>query len=226
MKHVVFCFCLILSACSLTMPAQNANPDVSLRVLALGDSYTVGTGVEEFESYPFQLSSRLKDQGVNVEQLDVIARNGWTTDELLAGIKDTEPQEPYDLVTLLIGVNNQFRMYEVDQYRVEFRELLVLAIELAGDDPSRVIVLSIPDWGATPFAYGWDVARIGEEINAYNEINKAIADELGTGYVDITDISRQAANDNSLLASDNLHPSGKMYAQWVEKILQVLPAWE
>jgi len=188
--------------------------------LALGDSYTIGEGVEEEERFPEQLALGLSDQGFDV-QTQIIARTGWTTDELWQGIESNELTPPYDLVTLLIGVNNQYRGRDVDEYRLEFEYLLDKAISLTSGDPSTVVVLSIPDWGVTPFARGAAVstAQVATQIDEYNEINRKVTEEKGASYIDVTGISRKAAGDRSLLAKDGLHPSAKMYALWVELIL-------
>jgi lysophospholipase L1-like esterase len=188
--------------------------------LALGDSYTIGEGVEEEERFPEQLALGLSDQGFDVHT-QIIARTGWTTDELWQGIETNELTPPYDLVTLLIGVNNQYRGRDVDEYRLEFEHLLDEAIYLADGDPSKVIVLSIPDWGVTPFARGAaaSTAQIATQIDEFNVVNKQLAEDKSATYIDVTGISRQAAGDRSLLAKDGLHPSAKMYKLWVDLIL-------
>lgn len=191
-----------------------------IRYLALGDSYTIGEGLEEEERFPEQLALGLSDQGFDV-QTQIIARTGWTTDELWQGIESTELTPPYGLVTLLIGVNNQYRGRDVDEYRLEFDHLLDKAISLTSGDPSKVVVLSIPDWGVTPFARGVAVstAQVATQIDEFNEVNRKVTEEKGASYIDVTEISRQAAGDRSLLAKDGLHPSAKMYALWIELIL-------
>jgi lysophospholipase L1-like esterase len=193
-----------------------------IRYLALGDSYTIGEGVEEKGRFPEQLALDLSKQGFDV-QTEIIARTGWTTDELWQGIESRELNPPYDLVTLLVGVNNQYRGRNVDEYRLEFEQLLEKAIFLAGSDPSRVIVISIPDWGVTPFARvsGASSALISTQINEFNGVNKELAYEKGASYVDVTGISRQAEGDSTLLAKDGLHPSAIMYAKWIELVLPV-----
>lgn len=193
-----------------------------MNYLALGDSYTIGESVPEAERWPVQLVARLRQQGFNVAAPTIIARTGWTTAELTAGIAQANPQGPFDLVSLLIGVNNQYRGYDQEEYRQEFAALLEQAIGFAGGDAGRVFVLSIPDWGVTPFAAGRNVAQITAEIDAFNSINQAESARLGVAYVDITPISREAVNDGSLIANDGLHPSGKMYAEWVEVALPVV----
>jgi lysophospholipase L1-like esterase len=193
-----------------------------IRYLALGDSYTIGEGVEEKDRFPEKLATAISKDGFEV-QTEIIARTGWTTDELWQGIESRDLNPPYDLVTLLVGVNNQYRGRNVDEYRLEFEQLLEKAIFLAGSDPTRVIVLSIPDWGVTPFARvaGTSSALIPAQIDEFNGVNKALANEKGASYVDVTGISRQAAGDSSLLAQDGLHPSALMYAKWIELILPV-----
>jgi lysophospholipase L1-like esterase len=197
-----------------------------MRILTLGDSYTIGTSVEPSESWPYQLVERVNAEGIPAEAPQVVAQNGWTTRDLAAGIEEIDPQGPYDLVTLLIGVNNQFRGYDIDEYQTEFRQLLEQAIHFAGGDNRRVLVLSIPDWGVTSFATGRDAVQIAAEIDAFNAVNLEETTALGAQYLDVTAISRQAATDRSLLAADGLHPSAKMYAQWVEAIMPVIWRFE
>ncbi len=186
-----------------------------MRFLALGDSYTIGESVTEAERWPNQLAEMLRAEGWPVE-VTIIARTGWTTDELAEGIAQAQPQGPYPLVSLLIGVNNQYRGRTAESYRLEFRQLLEQAITLAGGDVGRVLVLSIPDWGVTPFAAGRDRAQIAQEIDTFNAINRTEAELKGVTYLDVTPLSRQATFDPKLIADDGLHPSGKMYAAWAE----------
>lgn len=185
-----------------------------MRFLALGDSYTIGESVAPAERWPAQLTALLRGQGLNVADPTLIARTGWTTDELAAAIAAANPPGPYDLVSLLIGVNNQYRGREAEEYRRQFVSLLEQAIAFAGGHASRVIVLSIPDWGVTPFAAGGDRAAIGRAIDSFNAINRAETERLGAAYVDVTPGSREAATDPGLVATDGLHPSGRMYAEW------------
>lgn len=185
------------------------------RFLALGDSYTIGESVSEVERWPMQLAAMLEAVGSPVT-VTIIAQTGWTTDELAAAIEQAAPQGAYDLVSLLIGVNNQYRGRDPSQYQLEFRQLLAQAITFAGGEPGRVIVLSIPDWGVTPFAEGRDLVQIAQEIDTFNALNRAEAEQQGAAYIDVTPISRQAAADPALIASDGLHPSGKMYGAWAE----------
>lgn len=197
-----------------------------MKFLALGDSYTIGESVLPEERWPVQLAALMRARGIEVESPDIIAKTGWTTDELVSGIIRATPMPPYDLVSLLIGVNNQYRGYSPDAYREEFAALLGQAIDFAGGDPGRVIVLSIPDWGVTPFgandARGRTPAQISAEIALFNAINREETLRLGAHYVDITPISQEAKDDLTLLAPDQLHPSGKMYARWAGEALPVV----
>ena len=190
--------------------------------LALGDSYTIGQSVPAQENFPNQVAAMMLNSAVSFFPPRIIARTGWTTDELETGIvaaNNADPLRPsYDFVSLLIGVNNQYRGRTVANYKPEFEELLKKAIHFAGDKVDHVVVVSIPDWGVTPFANGRDRAQIAAEIDAYNAANKEIALRYNVAYIDITPGTREAATDNSLLASDGLHPSGKEYKRWAEKI--------
>jgi lysophospholipase L1-like esterase len=187
-----------------------------IRYLALGDSYTIGEGVAEEDRYPNQLLKRLEQSGIPTAKAQIIATTGWTTSDLKAAIADENPQGPFDRVSLLIGVNNQYQGKEESLYVAEFEELVQNAIRLAGHKKERVFVISIPDYGVTPFAVQRNPAQISQEIDRYNAINRQISLQYGLHYFDITPISRQADHDLSLLAEDQLHPSGKMYALWVD----------
>lgn len=191
-----------------------------IRFLALGDSYTIGESVAEEERWTHQLSNMLESAGIQVE-VATIARTGWTTAELWQGIQAREIQPPYDLVSLMIGVNNQYRDYDILEYRKQFIFLLNKAIEYAGGDAARVIVLSIPDWGVTPFAADRDRQRIAQEIDEFNTVNREESENAGAHYVDITPGSRRAGDDLALIAPDGLHPSAKMYAIWAEQVFPV-----
>ena len=154
-------------------------------------------------------------------QLSIIAQTGWTADDLANAVQAASFTPPYDLVSLLIGVNNQFRGYPITDFEKEFRDLLEQAIILAGEQPSHVLVVSIPDWAYTPFAPPLSREQISLEIDRYNRIIKEISGEIGANFIDVTPISRRALEDPSLLAADSLHPSAEMYARWVEQILPV-----
>jgi lysophospholipase L1-like esterase len=190
----------------------------SPRFLALGDSYTIGESVAVADRWPNQLALQLRKSGLDIANPEIIAKTGWTTDELSSAIDAAKPHGPYALVTLLIGVNNQYRGRDAEQYRKEFVALLRRAIAFAGDDPRRVVVVSIPDWGVTPFAAGRDRAKIGGEIDRFNAIAAEETKRAGARYADITPVSRHAAGDATLVAPDGLHPSAAMYAQWVTVI--------
>ncbi|HVF35625.1 MAG TPA: SGNH/GDSL hydrolase family protein [Candidatus Saccharimonadia bacterium] len=186
--------------------------------LALGDSYTIGESVDESLRWPVQLAARLRARGVELAPPRIVARTGWTTDELSDAIDAAALEPCYGLVSLLIGVNNQYRGRSVADYRDEFARLLERAIAFAGGDAKRVFVLSIPDWGVTPFARngGRDAAVIARELDAYNEAAREIAAARGVAFVDITGISREPGSGAAMLAGDGLHPSGVQYALWAE----------
>lgn len=188
-------------------------------MLCLGDSYTIGESVSVSQRWPVQLAANLRARGLEVAEPILIARTGWTTDELTAAIEQGPPTGSFDLVTLLIGVNNQYRGRTAEDYRLEFRALLGRAIGFAGGRPDHVMVLSIPDWGVTPFAADRDRSRIGREIDGYNAISREESMHAGARYVDITPVSRQAATQPGLTAGDGLHPSGEMYRRWVELVV-------
>ena len=190
-----------------------------LRILALGDSYTIGEGVASAERWPEQLAASLRAAGLDVPPPRVIAKTGWRSDDLARAIARAKLEPPYALVTLLIGVNDQYQDYREKGYANRFTMLLKRALELAGGDRKRLIVVSIPDYSVTPFARRMDRARVREALERYNKVNREVAARQGIVYVDVTEISREAATDASLLTGDGLHPSGSMYARWVEKIL-------
>jgi lysophospholipase L1-like esterase len=191
----------------------------SPRFLALGDSYTIGESVAVTDRWPVQLARQLRKGGIDVADPQIIAKTGWTTDELSIAIDAAKPNGPYALVTLLIGVNNQYRGRDAEQYRKEFAALLERAIAFAGGNPKRVVVVSIPDWGVTPYATGRDRAKIAAEIDHFNAINAEETKRAGARYADVTPASRRVATDTTLVAPDGLHPSAAMYAQWVTVIL-------
>lgn len=214
---------LLLASCSgmspNPAPASAATNDPTTtaaspgqRYFAIGDSYTIGESVTPAERFPHQLAREL-----DLPEPLVVAKTGWTTDELANALNAIRVAGPYDLVTLLIGVNNQYRGRDAEQYRGEFAELLQRAVAFAGGDAKKVIVVSIPDWGVTPFAADRDRAKIATEIDRYNAVNREETAKAGARYVDITAVSR--GNDPGLVAGDGLHPSGKQYAEWVKLIL-------
>lgn len=187
--------------------------------LALGDSYTIGEAVRAEENFPNQVCNIATLDHIQME-VRIIAKTGWTTDELTDGIAQSGAEKPllpvYDFVTLLIGVNNQYRERSVTDYGEEFQDLLKIAINYSGNKNPHVVVLSIPDWGVTPFAEGRDRKRIAIEIDEYNNTAKTIALKNNCQYIDITAWTREASKDISLLTDDGLHPSGKEYRRWAE----------
>lgn len=221
-------FALLASACVSPGPvperAADSTPPTGAAVdtvtfLALGDSYTIGESVAESERWPVQLAALLRQRGLAVQEPTIIAKTGWTTDELAAQLDVVRLRVPFSLVSLLIGVNNQYRGRDAEEYRAEFRGLLGRAIGYAGGEAGRVVVVSIPDWGVTPFAEGRDRAKIASDIDRFNAINREVTAQLGARYVDITPGSRDAATDPALTAADGLHPSGAMYGSWARAVL-------
>lgn len=220
MRFIVLALVLFAFSCT-TQKTENMNRNRKFTFLALGDSYTIGEAVAENERWPMQLAERLKaTDSIQMEPV-IIATTGWTTDELQRGIAVSDVvNKKYDLVSLLIGVNNQYRGYDEDQYEKEFKDLLHQAIQFADGNPHHVIVISIPDYGVTPFAKEkeLDPVKIGHELDSYNAIAEKIATLSDVSFFNITPDSRRAKEDESLVASDGLHPSGKMYEMWVDVI--------
>ena len=187
--------------------------------LALGDSYTIGEGVDAQLRWPAQLVARLREEGHSFDPVDVIATTGWTTDELASALPTAQLRDRYDLVSLLIGVNNQYRGRDPENYRIECAGLIDFAIGKANGRAQRVMVLSIPDWGVTPFAaaQGADAERVAAHIDHFNAIARELSIARGTAWIDVTDISRGAGRD--MLTNDGLHPSAEQYALWAERVL-------
>ena len=200
------------------MEENHNNEPKTLDYLALGDSYTIGEGVPEALRWPNQLAERLRAFDIDLTVVDIIATTGWTTRELLDGIEAADP-ERHGLVSLLIGVNNQYRKLPFELYEKEFLELLELSVELAGGK-ENVFVVSIPDYGVTPFGSG-DPEGIGKEIDRYNSYARNTCVKQGIPFIDITGISRELGESPGALAPDNLHPSGSQYTRWTEAILPV-----
>lgn len=186
--------------------------------LALGDSYTIGEQVPAEENFPHQLVALLNQEAAKVTPPVIIATTGWTTDELAAAIKERNLKEVFSFVTLLIGVNNQYRGRDIDNYKQEYRQLIETAIRYANGKREHVFVLSIPDWGVTPFAEGRDKIKIAHEIDTYNNACKEITVAHKCHYLDITDSTRKNGNNPEYLAGDGLHPSGKEYQIWAERL--------
>lgn len=191
-------------------------PNRTLNYLALGDSYTIGTGVPESDRFPVQLQERLTADGYDMIPPLIIATNGWTTGNLLTSTSNFTPDSAFSLVSLLIGVNNQFQGRPIEEYADHFDELIRRAIEYAGNDTDRVFVVSIPDYGVTPFGQSMNPAEIAAEIDAFNAINRDISESYNVSYFNITGISREAASNPALIAPDNLHPSGVQYGMWID----------
>ena len=230
MRNFIITFCsfhviLIFSCAKNKYPFQMTETKKAYTYLALGDSYTIGQSVLSSENFPNQTVQLLNQQNYNFKSPEILATTGWTTDELQNNINNHTFTPPYDFVSLLIGVNNQYRGRTVENYKPEFESLLKRAIQFAGGNANRVIVLSIPDWGVTPFANGRDRAQIAKEIDDYNTANKSISETYRVNYIDITPWTREAANDLSLVASDGLHPSAKEYKRWSEKLADKIKAF-
>jgi len=200
-------------------PASNMNENNPKRTfLALGDSYTIGQSVDEKDRWGRQLIDLLKDE-FNITKHEIIARTGWTTAELIDAIEARKLTEHYDMVSLLIGVNNQYREQSLDTYRVEFRQLLSISTKFAKNDAKKVVVLSIPDWGKSPFAEGQNKEKIASEIDSFNLVAKEECKKMNIAFMDITEITRKNT-DSSMFASDGLHYSGKMHQLWANEALQ------
>ena len=190
--------------------------------LALGDSYTIGESVEVFERWPNQLVSELNKNSIVFEQAKIIAKTGWTTGELLNAIEEQQIDESYDLVSLMIGVNNQYRGLSIENFKEEFTVLLKKAITFSKKNETGVVVLSMPDWGVTPFASDRDQNKIAEEIDQFNSVISQVCSNYKVSYIDVTEISRQVTSQPNLVAQDGLHPSGIMYSLWIKKVLNYI----
>ncbi len=203
---------LLLGSCD-----KNSSPSNSF--LALGDSYTIGESVSENKRWPVQLTDSLQNRGITMDVPDIIAKTGWTTADLQAAIEKENPRTNYDLVSLLIGVNNQYQELDFEQFENEFEELLKQTISFANDSPEHVFVVSIPDYGVTSFGQDKNPDQIKEELDQYNETAQDISEEYDVTFINITPISEDAENNPELTAQDGLHPSGKMYQKWVSEML-------
>lgn len=224
-----FCFILVFTSCTkknLPNSAIVSSSNQSKKILALGDSYSIGQSVTEQERFINQTISIVRSNSIKIEYpAKIIAQTGWTTKDLLNAIAANSKNltVPYDIVTLLIGVNNQYQQLDTAMYSIEFTRCLHDAITLTGNRKNRVFVLSIPDYGATPFGIG-NAQQIGKEIDWFNNINKQICSQMGIDYIDITPSTRMAATDITLVANDGLHPSGKEYFKWAKMLAaKVLP---
>jgi acyl-CoA thioesterase-1 len=219
MKHTLIALfiCSLMACKHESLEMINTLPPTipdTLSYLALGDSYTIGQGVSPAERYPNQLADTLGQLGIPMHEPQIIAQTGWTTANLITAINNAQINTTFDFVSLLIGVNNQYQHKPITEYQQQFEQLLQKAIVFANNDTSKVVVLSIPDYGYTPFGQA-NQATISAQIAEFNAINKAIANAYGVQYFDITPISQQALLQPNLVATDELHPSGEMYKQWV-----------
>ncbi len=218
---------LFFSGCQQESKSTVSDQEITyqeITFLALGDSYTIGESVDPDQRWPILLADSLRQRGYSVSPPDIIAETGWTTADLQEAIKEKNPQKTYDLVSLLIGVNNQYQGLNFEQFEQEFEELLSQAITFAGEKKENVFVVSIPNYGATPFGQIRNPEQIREELRQYNETAQSIAQDYEITFINITPISEKALDNPELTADDDLHPSGKMYQQWVSKMLPpVLP---
>lgn len=205
----------------MTVVATESITPTDRKFLALGDSYTIGESVSEKERWPVQLAKKLREKGQSIGEPLIIATTGWRTDDLMNAVNKAHLKNEYDLVSLLIGVNNQYQGKSSEEYVIEFEDLLKTAIQLAKGKKENVFVVSIPDYGYTPFGKPKQ-AEISKALNRFNDINKRITEKAGIKYINITDISRQGIQQPELVADDGLHPSGKMYSLWVDRIVESL----
>jgi len=219
MENLRYIF-LFLSFYLMSMSETNAQKPFTY--LALGDSYTIGQSLPLEDNFPHQTVALLRKKGILMADPEIVAKTGWTTDELMAAISKRALKSNYDYVSLLIGVNNQYRGRDIATYQKEFEQLLLQAIQFAGGNTQHVYVLSIPDWGVTPFAEGRDRKKIQKEIDQFNATNKKTAEEHKVHYIEITAGTREAKQDVSLVADDKLHPSKKEYARWAEKLSRAI----
>ena len=217
MKNQVFFISVIALVLSLYSCEEKEapQPTITVKYLALGDSYTIGQGVEENERWPNQLSTQLESNGIDVQKTQIIAQTGWKTSDLLNGIADSTLND-YDLISLLIGVNNQFWSQPFDIFQTEFDSLVNIAIEAVGKD--RIFIVSIPDYGVTPFGSS-NSENIANDIDMYNGYISERCAEEGFPFINVTEISRQLGDSDGALAADNLHPSGYQYSLWVNEML-------
>ncbi len=198
------------------IPKKEPIQKEGLSYLALGDSYTIGESVEENYRWPVLLANELNNQGISIQAPVIIAKTGWRTDELIAALKQHEFDEKYDIISILIGVNNQYQGKDLATYKSDLLALIELATNYSKRGKSGVFAFSIPNYGVTPFA-AKDEKRISKEIAEWNKAYKTVMEELGIQFYDITPISIEAKYDQSLIAKDGLHPSEKMYKAWVNK---------
>ena len=215
---------IIIFLIDISMFGQQINIDKELRMLALGDSYTIGESVKTDQRWPHQFVSELRKLGADAVVPDYIATTGWTTSNLLEGIAASlDSNREYNLVSILIGVNNQYQGLDISIYEPELRNIIDRALEITEQDTTKLFILSIPDYAYTQFGKGDTI--ISKEIDVYNEINRGVALEYGITWIDITPISRRGLIEPGLVAGDGLHPSGEQYREWVEKIISKMESF-
>ncbi|MFT4760287.1 MAG: acyl-CoA thioesterase-1 [Paraglaciecola sp.] len=235
MRILIFAFILTFVACRKSDEPMVQTPPPStpavvttktVSYLALGDSYTIGQSVNEPDRFPVQFITQLKStiDTIEFEDAQIIATTGWRTDQLQDAIEAADLQDTFDLVSLLIGVNNTFQNRPIEVYKTEFTELLTRSVELAGGEKDHVFVLSIPDYAFTPYGQNANPNQISQDIDEFNEANKEITEMMDVRYFDITPISRNGVDEPELVASDNLHPSGEQYRRWVDLFFEEIKA--
>lgn len=207
----ITCFMILFSSCKKMSLKES--------YLALGDSYTVGESISKKHTWPKQLVDSLKKRNIFLSEPRIIAKTGWTTDELKKAINDSSLDYPYDWVSLLIGVNNQYRGRDLDEFKLQFESLLFEAIAFSGNRKERVFVISIPDWGSMPFAKDRDPNKIAIEIDNFNQIIYEVCAFENIKFIDITPITRNIYSNPNWIAKDSLHPSKEQYSKWVEKMI-------
>ena len=211
----------ISSLCLALAPLLSARAEATPRFLALGDSYTIGTSVEESKRWVNELVRLMRQDSVQISDPEVIAHNGWTTGDLLAALDKEKPKGPYDLITLMIGVNNQFQGQPIENYRKDLQALFAVATRLAGGDPRKIVVLSIPDYSVTPFAQDKDPDKIAAQVVKFNAVLLDETHRARARMVDITPVSRFAKVNAQLVAEDGLHPSWRLHAVWARLVYPV-----
>ena len=217
----IFLLCVLISCNKKTVAPTISIPPPTTTAksyLALGDSYTIGQSVDANDRFPAQTVALLKQQGINVNSPVYIAQTGWTTANLQSAITNQNPPSTFDVVSLLIGVNDQYQGLDTSGYALRFTQLLEKAIQLAGGKKTNVFVLSIPDYSATPFVPTSNKSKVTMEIDGFNAINKRITTSFNVSHTDITPYTREAATNTALIANDNLHPSGLEYKKWAEML--------
>lgn len=230
MKKIVYLFfiSIVIFSCSSSQETQKTTSqtlkDETINFLALGDSYTIGEGLGKDEIWPYLLYNEIKQKGFSIKQPKIVAQSGWRTDELINAIEKQEINEKYELVSLLIGVNNQFQGRSLEDFKKDFNFLVEKAIRFSKNGTQGVFILSIPDYSVTPFAKnkGFKQATIKSELNQFNQVIYQMALEKNILYFDISDLSRKVESDKSLLTKDLLHPSTKMYKMWVNEIFPTI----